>query len=797
MSFIPDSTSSFTNKNFQEKIQEKKSQLNISDSLVKKKVIFAFFLDRFHPKTEEEALAYHSLTDFEWCPGSLAADGLKNLLSNFLDSKHSKSLSSEARSQLIHFISLLDNAKEHYAEIDYILSKDATLSFFAGGASPLVLAIPFKRTLNEEDLQQAIDHCLARIKTLKPGEKVLFQGGTQIHVAPFTIEYTGDKYIAKIYNTTSIQERVFIVEESLNNFFNEMVSHKLDPKKRFEIQNLPIFPNMPKGRKGKPIRKDQLANTCHTKGLLTMLCDSLKASDNQQPKDQVDTSWSDFKSAFGDFLLDEEIENESLLHKLSAIEQESRKARTSLYHSTNEALSSSDEEEQIHQEYEQLINEQIEKLRGQRQNPSFLEDEAKAKATTIVEQQKKLKKIFKLLPSAEIEKIATERKLHPVVREHLEILTKKQKTLEETALLQADHLIERINDENSNEYASIGLIGNFCQKAFIKLASYFKVPSELINPSVRKPEYRSLPTEKLKGYLLELKESSKVSDEHIFEDVAVNMLKQALEEGFHEDFFEIYENLSKGGKETLKAKLKALNASASGQLLDKETLKKIKAEGLDYFFGTAIQNSFLNMLSREDCNPKMIKEWIDLIDFERLRINDICKEIGKLEISMNPEELFNQNTTDLDSSIRIIYGALIANIYLSKNELLPFILECYNRYRQSFEVQALRDLLPVKDFNFEKTFDQILSAEKSFEATEALGLIFSALNSIERISDFLSVIKKWKNKELLSQLIIFLECDPPLISSSDILLAKKIVLDFCKENEHLLEEKAKENLTNF
>lgn len=744
-------------RSFESQIDTRRKLLGISDRKITEKVIYAFFLDRFHPKNEDEAIVYQNLTGLEWCSGFLASRSLENLIIRFLASTYSNQLSFDVINKLNSFVDMLHKAREHYAEIDLALSSDIALDLFAATNNPLFIKFAYPRKLETADFQKIVDHCVERVKALGVGEIALFQSGRRIHVAPLTITRLEDgSYEVHKYDTTSDASLVCFNLNEVHEFFTNEIKCKLEDKISLNKFKSPIS-----------LKKAQMKNTCHTKGLLTLLYKNINNESREMRKGALDLSWNDFKCLFGQFIMDQEIDKESALYQLSLLEQETREEKRELRKLMKTVIESGDEAvQQVGSEYDREIREYIPELSHWIREP--------IKTDSLMVHHRKLSKLLAHVSSKKIEQVSLSKSLSPVVRKSLDIIIDKKKHQEMQAIPQIQKQITELEYENTllgkiakeiNQYAEV------VRKKFFKLG---------FNAIAEDPPPADIPIEELKYYLALLLENIKELNNVTSKPALIDLLMQSIEEGCFNEFFAVYENLQDEDQDRLK---KYIQHTVSGNLKgtivnDVAFIEKIKYFDLyGNMFNPIIINTLIHLIESNN-----ITDFKNLFSLLSPNFFTYRNPANILSAYHRTAEYSGSDPTSLANKIMVLD---LKNCQFGIEEMVNF----YDTLKDSLEQQQILGLL-ICNIALSKEWFSLLS-----------GLMIQEQTGSKMIMCLLNVVSRKKIDVSLVDKIIYFLLEESLVRGKEMLIllleitSKKIapeldkkILSYCARNIDLIDD---------
>jgi hypothetical protein len=267
------STSSF-NFDSEWRVDLKSRLLGINDQVVLRKVAFGFF------GNNEPA---YNFKNVEWCAGSLSAKCIKKLLVEFIHSSEAQQLlQNETLEQLKKYSALLEANRSQAALVDDIRSSNLQLSLLAATGYEL-FSQNADCNIDPREIEELTTLTLKQIEDLKISEKILFLSGNLLHETQLSIERKEESLYEICHYDSNTGISVYEADKTAltEEFFRKVCARKFMHHVLTAQDIIEDEARDPKFIKITPSKLDaaqpsrQTSNTCHARGLLAVLKDTL------------------------------------------------------------------------------------------------------------------------------------------------------------------------------------------------------------------------------------------------------------------------------------------------------------------------------------------------------------------------------------------------------------------------------------------------------------------------------------------------------------------------------------------
>ena len=299
-----------------EAIQIACEAFGVSPTDAYEKMAYAYFIDGYYAKNEQELEVLAQLGNLGYFPGSVTSKLLVNELTEFINITDKKPVSPHQKTSveiLREFIAGVTRGQWQGEAVDALRARNPQLAFLAKTGA----AISISASEPSKDLNELTEKTLISLKQMQPGEIQVFLAGNLVHDTRLMIKKLNDSqwnflsYDSGMF-PSSVSQFTFQPQndEHIRNFFNNLYRTKLalaSPKAPFELLGSPE--NIVEAHL---VSSLQSANTCHFRGLWAALKDFFI----RHPKHSLDVAlmeWAAFELQFGEFILSQDkIENKSL-----------------------------------------------------------------------------------------------------------------------------------------------------------------------------------------------------------------------------------------------------------------------------------------------------------------------------------------------------------------------------------------------------------------------------------------------------------------------------------------------------
>ncbi len=288
-------------------MEAKRVSLGLTDELIYKKFLFGFFARG----TEDTS----KLSKYEWFVGSLSGRTLRDQLSKFLKTEEAQALDPETLEQIENYILIAEDSSDLEYQIDLARSSNLPLL--------LLVATGSKRfkDWSTDSMHSQVDHwvhlTLERLHALKPGETVVFTGGSLIHETQLAVCLFEDgtwevrRCDGGAYPTLRIYHPLKAVVLS-KPFWEGFYKEKFCMDDKVDEGLYALLGYAEGGIRAKAAAlSQQTARTCHLSCHLVLLKSYIIDCSELRTDDAVD-EWKKFKELFGSFLLRQQIDDRCL-----------------------------------------------------------------------------------------------------------------------------------------------------------------------------------------------------------------------------------------------------------------------------------------------------------------------------------------------------------------------------------------------------------------------------------------------------------------------------------------------------